>query len=506
MRGLRRIRPWVQGGLLVLFLALLVASRMGHRSGAGLFFWFDPLVGLVNSIAGRTFHTTWLWAIFTLFLTLLLGRVWCGWICPLGSVLDAMPGPAERKASRDPSPRLRRLKYLILFFILSAAILGNLTLIFLDPITLLYRTITLALWPAVVWGINGLEAILYKIPFLQGIISSFDGLVRGRIIPSEMPIYPGAVLIAVVFAVVLALNRVRKRFWCRYLCPLGALLGLISRWAWIRRIVGEDCKACHLCARSCPMGTIDPDRGHQSDPAECIVCLDCIPPCPTAAQTFGHAKAKPRSRWEYDPKRRHVLGSIGLAVAGTGVLSLEPVVRGRSLPLRPPGVNDQEEFLSKCIRCGLCMRVCPTGALQPSIGESGWVGFWTPVFVPRLGYCDYSCNACGQVCPAGAIPALNLEEKRKAVIGYAYIDRSRCIPWVSFRNCIVCEEMCPVPDKAIQTEEVEVWAPDGQKVKVRRPHVIPERCIGCGTCEYHCPLSGEAAIRVKPATDLSTFF
>jgi formate hydrogenlyase subunit 6/NADH:ubiquinone oxidoreductase subunit I len=133
---------------------------------------------------------------------------------------------------------------------------------------------------------------------------------------------------------------------------------------------------------------------------------------------------------------------------------------------------------------------------------AGWEGIWTPILVPRIGYCDYSCNACGQSCPTGAIPALTLEEKRQTVIGHAYVDRNRCLPWASSRSCITCEEMCPLPEKAIQLEEVEVWAPDGKRITLQRPHVDHNRCIGCGICENHCPLGGQAGIRVYTPTDL----
>ena len=147
------------------------------------------------------------------------------------------------------------------------------------------------------------------------------------------------------------------------------------------------------------------------------------------------------------------------------------------------------------------MRACPTSGLQPAVAEAGLEGLWTPILAPRLGYCDYSCNACGQVCPVEAIPPLSLEEKREQVIGQAYIDQNRCIPWADNVDCIVCEEMCPVPDKAIKLEVVEVRTADGHLVRVQRPHVIREQCIGCGICEYKCPLNGQAAIRVyaRPA-------
>jgi ferredoxin len=130
------------------------------------------------------------------------------------------------------------------------------------------------------------------------------------------------------------------------------------------------------------------------------------------------------------------------------------------------------------------------------VSEAGLEGLWTPVLVPRAGYCDYSCNACGQVCPVEAIPRLSLEEKRQRVIGQAHINEDRCIAWADHVDCIVCEEMCPVPDKAIVLEEAEVRTGDGERVTVQHPHVIRDRCIGCGICEYKCPVNGEAAIRV----------
>lgn len=181
---------------------------------------------------------------------------------------------------------------------------------------------------------------------------------------------------------------------------------------------------------------------------------------------------------------------------GVGLLrSVPSVLLPHNWLIRPPGARE-DDILSKCIRCGECIRVCPTGGLQPGLGVAGWEGLWTPVLVPRLGYCDYSCNACGQVCPTEAIPRLDLEQKRQTVIGLAYIDRDRCIPWADGRDCIVCEEMCPVPDKAIFLEERTLTAALGGATTVRCPHVIRERCIGCGICEAKCPIKGEAAIRV----------
>ena len=169
--------------------------------------------------------------------------------------------------------------------------------------------------------------------------------------------------------------------------------------------------------------------------------------------------------------------------------------------IRPPGAQDEGRFLSHCLRCGECMKVCPTSGLQPTLGEAGLEGLWTPVLRSRLGYCDYACHACGQVCPSGAIPPLSLPEKRRQVIGVAVIDKDRCLPWASDTPCVVCEEMCPVPEKAIELGGRRlITRADGSQDYLSRPRVVAERCIGCGICEYKCPLEGRSAIVVVPTS------
>ena len=130
----------------------------------------------------------------------------------------------------------------------------------------------------------------------------------------------------------------------------------------------------------------------------------------------------------------------------------------------------------------------------------------TPRLIPRLGQCNYSCNACSQACPSGAIPKLTLEEKRHTPIGLARVDRNRCLPWAYNIDCIVCEEACPIANKAIQVEEVEVVNGHGETVTVKRPSVVKELCIGCGMCEYQCPMSGDAAVRVFAYTEAGGYF
>ena len=165
--------------------------------------------------------------------------------------------------------------------------------------------------------------------------------------------------------------------------------------------------------------------------------------------------------------------------------------------IRPPGVASEAEFLSTCIRCGQCFKVCPTGGLQPVWWEAGLDGLYTSRLVPRLGYCEYGCNLCSQVCPTGAIPTMPLDVKQAHRMGTAFINQSRCIPYTEGRDCLVCEEHCPTSPKAITYYEAEVRDLAGKKVLVKLPLVNPDQCIGCGVCENKCPVGGDAAIRVK---------
>lgn len=495
----------VQGISLVAFLALFLAAPLKTWSAQviNLPMRLDPLTMLAQSLASRKFLAGSAVALIVLTLTILFGRAWCGWLCPLGTVLDLFP---LRKASSrisdlperlGPQGSWRNWKYILFLLILSMALFGSLTLMFLDPLTILERSLTAAILPALDRIITAIETILVRLPFLEGSTMKFDALIRPVLLP-ERPIFTrSAVLFALFFAGIIILNRVAQRFWCRYLCPLGGMLGLISKFSLFRRQVSEDCKSCKLCFKACPTGTIDAERGYSSDPAECTMCLDCLEACPRSDITINLKPALVPWNTAYDPSRRQALSSLVVAAASVAVfrsdwLHLHP----SPFQLRPPGASEAN-LLANCIRCGVCLRVCPTGALQPAIIEAGAEGFWSPILLPRLGYCDYACNACGQACPTQAIPALSLEEKRLQVVGKAYIDENRCIAWADHIDCIVCEEMCPLPEKAIQLEAREVRTPDGEQKTIQLPYVLRERCIGCGICEYKCPLAGEAAIRVR---------
>ena len=456
----------------------------------------SPLAMLSNLFSSKFFLSGSLLSLVILLSSLVVGRAWCGWLCPMGTLLDVFNFSKLRIRKNLPQA-FRKIKYILLIVTLVSAILGNLTLLVFDPITIFIRSITLVIWPLLDKGVFFLETLLIKVPFLSEPVFALDAWMRPRIFPIESSIYQYAALFGVFLMVILLLNLIAERFWCRYLCPLGALLGLGSRLSLIQRRLNSNCVECGLCGKDCPTGTIDVKNGYQSDPAECTLCMDCAGTCTKSAFAFT-PKWEPAKKQSYDPGRRLFISTIGASVVAVVLLRMGWIKKtANSFLLLPPGVQDEDKFLSTCVRCGICIQVCPTQAIQADLSLSGIERMATPILVPRKGYCAYTCNICGQNCPVQAIPTLSLEEKRLTKIGTASINQSRCIAWGEHGNCIVCEEMCPLPHKAISLEQKIFTQASGDAVEVLLPIVDEDACIGCGICENKCPVEGEAAIRVQ---------
>jgi polyferredoxin len=516
-KAARWVRRAVQIAFLVLFVYLLFAAlqRRAAFPFADFFFRFDPLAAFSTMLAARQWIAHLGLAIITVAIALALGRVWCGWVCPLGTLLGWLRFRSARRLATRVPPRLRSVKYVLLGVIVVMAALGSMTLLILDPIALLTRTFTTSLIPGFDYVVGAGESALFGWGPGAGIVNWVEAHFRGTVLPVYQPHYSQGVAIFLVFLAIVLLNVFADQFWCRYLCPLGALLGLVAKVQMLRPLVGNGCNGCNACVRACRVDAIDAaaasagtGAGGRGEAArarvvtsECTMCLDCLVACPEReAMSFGPA-FEPGPWATYDPGRRQFLAAAALGV-GTVALLGTSVARAIKSPglIRPPGAQDEGTFLSRCLRCSECMKVCPTSGLQPSLGQGGLEALWTPVLASRLGYCDYSCTACGHVCPSGAIPKLDLEDKRTRVLGIAVIDRDRCLPWASSTPCIVCQEMCPIADKAIVLSGQHlITRPDGTQDYLARPKVVAGRCIGCGICEYKCPLEGASAIVVLPS-------
>ncbi len=507
---LQRIRRCVQAGSLLVFLVLLVLTRYGGTDELAwpvrLYLDLDPLILLGTLLAAHTVPAAFLASTAMLLLTLLLGRAFCGWLCPFGA-LNQLAGrwrgqSTAKGRNHSHGGRLQGTRYGILLMVLAAASLGFNALGIMDPISLTIRSLGLAIGPVLEWLVRSCFTALYNTAFEPLLAVSEPGynLLKRTLLSFQQPAFRGAEIIGLIFLAILALNLWLPRFWCRHLCPLGALLSLGARMGSLRLGARVTCNNCGRCSTSCPAGANPHLAGAGGwRPADCFVCGNCTASC---KQSLGFDWTWPRllggKVQGFDTGRRTIL-------AGTGAgFMLAPLVRVTNLVqpapperIRPPGSRPEKDFLARCLRCGECMKVCLTNGLHPMGLQQGLEGLWTPVLVPVRGYCEFNCTLCGQICPTGAIRRLSLGQKQRTSIGTAHVDPMRCLPLALGRDCIVCEEHCPTSPKAIRTVQVRSFLPDGSSVTVHRPLVDPDLCIGCGICEAVCPVLDRPGIRVS---------
>ncbi len=495
---MRMLRRTSQVFFLLLFLWLLL--KTGYEGSDVLAFpvnWFfrlDPLAAVSTALSAHALPDGFLWAVGLLGLTALFGRFFCAWVCPMGTLCH-MAGAAGRtlNPSRKPdvSTGAQRVKYFILVFILAASVYSVQPAGIMDPLSLATRSIATAVFPAI--GL-ALRAVL---DFLASLgIGPLDAFYP----PAPAPAFHQAFLLGLLFLFVVGLSLYRHRFWCRVLCPLGALLGLAARLSPVRLRKQEACGGCEVCSWNCA-GAADPHLKGGWKRDECHLCWNCVSDCPTRKAGFGFggaAAARMDEARKVRERRRFV-------AAAAGGIAFVPLIRAGFAPgkpaadlIRPPGSAPEAEFLARCIRCGECMKVCPTNAVHPASFQAGIEGLWTPVLDMNRGCCEFSCTLCGQACPTRAIRPLPIEVKQKTPIGLAVFQRGRCFPWAMDKNCVVCEEHCPTPVKAIFLREETVTRRDGTKATLSRPYVDSDLCIGCGNCQNHCPIVGDPAIVVLP--------
>jgi len=498
-RFLQILRILTQAGFFGLFLYLLFDTHFTGKDYIGpveTFFHFDPLLALATSLAARAIFASFALAAVTIVVTFVAGRFVCGWVCPLGAVQQFFSFIFRRAKLLNPKKiewqsRLA-WKYYVLIFVLVGSIFTLDLVGILDPLSFLYRSFVTGIIPWFARTSSSFIALLYglKASSIGDAAAQFFGTL------SLNQTFRQGFLISLLFVGIALLNISKERFWCRYLCPAGALLGLLSRWNIGKvRVDEEKCIKCNLCSLHCQTQA-NPYPNEEWRSSECVYCYTCAAICPTSAVSFP-VKATPEKIESINLSRRKLIFTSLLSLVTVPFFRITPAgKRASSKLIRPPGALPETQFLQKCVKCGECMKACPTNALQPALGEAGPEGIWTPVLAPKIGYCEYYCSLCTQVCPTGAIKELTIEEKIKVKIGTAWVNKNRCIPYALGTPCIVCEEHCPTSPKAIKLVKTQVLLPDGTVQTPLAPVVDLDLCIGCGICETKCPVVDDPAIYV----------
>jgi polyferredoxin/Pyruvate/2-oxoacid:ferredoxin oxidoreductase delta subunit len=495
-----RIRQISQALFLVLFLFLFIKTDYTGtdelKYAVNIFFRLNPLLATCAIFAGKAFITLFFPALIVIVLTIIFGRFFCGWFCPMGTLLD-YTNRFWRKRRLKKTYKPFTLKYILLVVIITGAFFGLPIAGYFDPFSLLVRSMALSIFPAFNNAASSFFGMTYKFgpDWLNTVTEPVYSFMKDNILPFEQKQYNLSLMSLGLIISVFYLEKFGRRFFCNYICPLGAFLSIPARFAFFKGFShGNDCKKCRACRSICRMEAINDQK--QIAPDKCNLCLDCVVACPNnyISFTFKQIEKKPEFNFL---SRRLFAGSLIAGVftpffLNTGVLAK----KSNPLLIRPPGALLEKDFLGVCVRCGECMKVCITNALQPVFLEAGIEGVFTPKLVSRIGYCEYNCSLCGQVCPSGAIKDLPLKEKKKVIIGRAEFDKNRCLPFVKGIPCIVCEEHCPTPSKAIKFRTKIVKNMNNENVPVRQPYIVDELCIGCGICENKCPLPGKAAVIV----------
>ncbi|MGM0441407.1 MAG: 4Fe-4S binding protein [Elusimicrobiota bacterium] len=497
-----KLRRLSQAVFFVLFAVFLWRAMYPFQevAGAKIFFAIDPLTSMMVALSERVLVPILIPSFIILGITAILGRVFCGWLCPMGTMIDMAGFFRDKFLSRKKeleSPGLRFIKFAVLFIAAAFALRGIQLAWWGDPITIAGRFLTMSFIPFLANGIESLFRIVIEFTgYPEGLLSAYRW-VNNFIGGLRTNYFPNTVGIVMLWSGLIFVSAFSRRFWCRNLCPLGALLALFSKWAPFKRSVSVECIDCKKCISDCRMGAINKDYSYKKE--ECILCMDCVYDCKNNATEFSFITKNPQKNGEIDSGRRNFLkmaGSLTLVAILPGCKDrnktgsdISPYVEGL---LRPPGALEEQKFIDRCIRCGNCMRGCPTNGLQPVIVDGGVRSVWTPKLVPETGHCEYNCNLCGKLCPTGAIPFKELSEKQNIIMGKAEILRDRCIPWSEDAQCLVCEEHCPVSDKAIKLNRKKVV----NGVEILRPVVETDLCIGCGTCLNVCPATPKKAISI----------
>ena len=434
-----------------------------------------------------------------LLLTLLLGRVYCSVICPLGIMQDIISwlhGKTKKKNRFrfSYSPAKKWLRYAVLAIFVLGLVLGAHSIaVIIAPYSAYGRIAGNLFAPVYQWGNNFFAWIaeragsyaFYSVDVWIKSVSTF-------------------IIAAVTFIIIAVLAWKHGRTWCNTICPVGTFLGFFSRFSVFAPVIDTDkCRNCGLCGKQCKASCINM-KEHQIDYSRCVACMDCIDTCKDGAISFARRKCstKPASeaKGQTDTGRRAFIVSTAIAGSAVAAKAQEMKVDGgltdisraekpvRQTPLVPAGSLSLKNFTNHCTSCQLCVSVCPNQVLRPS---TSLMTFMQPEMSYERGYCRPECTRCSDICPAGAIHPISIEEKSSIQIGHAVVNLDICVVNTDEVSCGNCARHCPAGAIRLVRKN-----PDDPK-SLMIPAVNEERCIGCGACENLCPARPLTAIHVE---------
>lgn len=430
--------------------------------------------------------------IFIVIITYLFGRVYCSFICPLGILQDLVAFITKKVK------RIKRYKYKyqraynwIRYSFLSLFILGLLSgfsilVSLLDPYSIFGRMSSELFRPVLVAANNITDAALQK----------FDVYSFYRV---DLSLSHWIIISTTLFylLLIIVLTVLKGRIYCNTICPVGTILGLVSRLSVFKiRIDKNTCTSCRLCEKVCKAGCIDiPNQQVHFD--RCVSCYNCLTICPVNSVLYTNKTDKSGTLKNVHPvkpnSRRNFLAIIALIFTVKKAKTQELVSNNAMFPaerttaVSAPGSISIEHFNDLCTACHLCISACPTQVLQPAYTDYGIIGFMQPVMDNHSGFCNFDCIKCGEVCPTSAIQVLKIEDKRLTQIGIAKFVKQNCIVETEGTDCGACAEHCPT--KAVR------MVPYKNNLVI--PEVTEDICIGCGACEYACPTTPYKAIYVE---------
>jgi len=426
--------------------------------------WIQFIPSALKALAGLTLASAGF--ILVLIVTLLSGRVYCSFVCPLGLILDIFS---------------RAREYTGRFFIRFAGKGNRFGFHYIHPLNAISFYILLA----------AIIAFFFHNIFLINVFDPFS--LGGKI----FSVFRGSLLIGLITVCIFGLfGFFSGRRYCNMVCPLGMFLGLVSRFAVLRISVSrKSCKSCGECEEACKGECID-HKTHRVDFSRCVGCMNCISACSHGAIKYRLSSSRDKAGKAAPPadasRRRFMKKAAGGAASLTLLIipyrfPSEREIAANPAPVMPPGAISMRHFKQKCIACQLCISSCPTRVLVPSLLEYGISGVFQPKLDFTRSFCKYDCNRCLEVCPTGAIRPMALEEKQKTQIGIAMFEKNICLVAAEHKPCAKCAEHCPV--KAI---ELLPYLGD-----LKLPKVHEDLCNGCGACEYYCPVRPDRAISVE---------